>query len=346
MKISALAVTVPKNKLGNDELEEKFGVKQAKRIAMITGIKERHVANDSVKALELMLGAAHAAIERAGGNLDFDAILVVTQTAEYKFPSTACIIQDKLGIKKNTLAYDINLGCSGFTYGLVSANAFIESKLFQRVLLIAGDLTQSTASSEDSATYPLFGDAFSAAVLEASDVDHDITAMDYGTDGSGAGNLITYVGGSRYPDIESYRNQDGYSKYPEVKYPNYVYMNGTKIFEFSVGVVPAMLNHLLSKSSHELSDIDAFYFHQANEFIIKHLCNKLDIDSTKVPNSIEQYGNTSGASIPLTICSHLGDNNSEEKLLTALIGFGVGYSWAGILLHLKPSIVVPIVKVE
>lgn len=344
MKIVALSVAVPKNKLGQVELEEKFGVKQAKRLSVVTGIKERHVATNDVRALELILQAAEAAIAKAGDSREFNAIFLITQTSEYKFPATACIIQDKLGISKNTLAYDINLGCSGFTYGLVTANAFIESKLFKRILLIVGDLTNSTASKEDISTYTLFGDAYSAAIIEASDT-NEILAIDYGTDGSGAENLITYIGGSRYPNDNEYRKADGYNLNKNVKFPGYVYMDGAKVFEFSIDVVPEMLNNLLKRSGHELNDLDYFFFHQANTFMLKHFCTKLNIDLEKTPMVLEEYGNTSGASIPLTICSHFGNNNSDQKVLSALIGFGVGYSWAGVIIELNPSIVVDVIEV-
>ncbi|GMQ59560.1 ketoacyl-ACP synthase III [Vallitalea sediminicola] len=346
MKIEALAVAVPKNKLDNSELEIKFGVKQTKRLSAFTGIRERHVATKDIKALELITNAAEAAILKTGNNRQFDAIFVITQTAEYKFPSTACIIQNKLNINKNTLAYDINLGCSGFTYGLVTSKVFLESKRFKRILLVVGDLTQSTASSEDSSTYPLFGDAFSAAILVASNKkDDEIISVDYGTDGSGANNLITYIGGSRYPNEEEYQKANGYSIHKEVKYPQFVYMNGTEIFKFSTDIVPNMVENLLINGECQMKDVDYFFFHQASGFIIKHLCEKLGIDKHKAPCTIEKYGNTSGASIPLSICSYFGKENSNKKVMVALLGFGVGYSWSGIIMKIDPSVILPVIEV-
>ncbi len=345
MKISALATAVPKNCLGTTELEEKFGRKTAGRISLISGVRERRVVQGDIRALELMLSAATLAIEKAGGSKEIDAILVVTQTPEYKFPATACIIQDKLGIGTKALAFDINLGCSGYVYGLISAYSFIKSGQFRRILLIAGDLTQSTASPNDSSTYPLFGDAYSATIVERNEYQDDIITFDYGTDGSGKDDLITYIGGARYRDEEEYRRADGYTIYKDAKYPNYVYMNGGQIFEFCVRVVPEMLSNLLQNSSHTVNTIDYFFLHQANSFILKHLCTKLNLPEEKVPLSIEKFGNTSSASIPLTLCDKLGGDSSERKLLSALLGFGVGYSWAGMLLFVTPKVIAPIVEV-
>ncbi|URZ18160.1 ketoacyl-ACP synthase III [Clostridium felsineum] len=345
MKVDALVTVVPKNKLGQAELEKRFGIKQAKRVSMITGIKERHVVTGDMRALELILKAAETAINKAGGDRNFDAIFVITQTPEYKFPSTACIVQHRLGINKNVLAYDINLGCSGYVYGLITANAFIESKLFKRILLIVGDLTQSTACKEDSSSYPLFGDAYSATIISSHHKKNQIQAIDYGTNGYGAKNLITYVGGCRYRNEEEYKKHNSYNAENKVKFPSYVYMDGAEVFNFSIDVVPDMIKNLLSISNYKLEELDYFFFHQANAFIIKHLCQKLNIDIKKVPISLNKYGNTSGASIPITICDFIENNKVDKIIHSVLLGFGVGYSWAGVIIDLDPKVVLPVIEI-
>ncbi|MBY9080763.1 ketoacyl-ACP synthase III [Paenibacillus sp. HN-1] len=343
MKITALSVAVPRNCKDLSEIEELFGKKTARKISTITGISERRVSSD-IRPLELILSAAEAALEKAGGPHDVDAVLVVTQTPEYKFPATACLVQDHLNIPTQSLAFDINLGCSGYAYGLITAYSYITSGMFRKILLISGEMTSSTASPKDSSTYPLFGDAYSATILESSETD-DVVACDWGTDGSGKENLITYVGGSRYRTMDEYQEADGFALHQEALYPDYCYMNGAQVFEFCVKVVPQMLDNLFRKISLPRDAVDFYFFHQANSFILKHLGNKLGIAEDKVPMTLYKYGNTSSASIPLTISQTFGSDPSSDKVLSALLGFGVGYSWAGLLMYIQPEAVLPILEV-
>lgn len=324
VKIRSLVSVVPKRKLGIEDLVARFGGDNAEKITSTTGVKYRHISEDK-KTLDLALEAGKYALEKAGVHSnEIDGIILVTQTPEYRLPSTACILQHMLGIKKTSFALDIGLGCSGFPYGVITAASLIKSGTVSRMLLISGDLTSMNASPEDKSTYPLFADGFGAIILEGCEDDGDILGYDYGTDGSGWSNMVIHAGMAKYPKIEDYYKAGADKRYPEVKFPEYAYMDGGQIFTFCLREVPSMIDRSLAMASKSKEDIDLFLFHQANLFILKHIGKKMKIPETKIPICLDRYGNTGSSSIVLAACDHLGGKFNDKHITAAMIAFGVG----------------------
>ena len=347
VKIAGVAVTIPKEVSGMEDLVSRFGLDKSIKIQNATGVKNRHVVSDDMKTMELSLSSALHVLEMSQVSAsDCDGIVLVTQTPEYVLPATACVLQDRLGMPKSALAFDVNLGCSGYPYGIILANSLIESGLLKRVLLIVGDITSSTASPEDQSTYPLFADAFSSTIVEKTDDKSDLIGLSFGTDGSGWDSLINPIGAVRYRSRNDF-DQDPRTKtlFPEMKYPEYTYMDGNEIFVFCIKTIPKTLQDAIENSPITIDNVDLFIFHQANGFIINHVVKKMGLDAQKVPLSLENYGNTSSASIPLTACDYFSKEQSNDTLNIAMIGFGVGYSWATTILTLNPDKFFPIKEI-
>lgn len=346
IRIVGLAVAVPKNISGTDDLIAKFGEEATQKIEKATGVQTRHQVSGNMKTLELTLEAANEVLKSSGiSSSEIEGVVLITQTPEYKLPATACILQDKLGIPKKSIAFDVNLGCSGYPYGIILANSLLESGLIKRILLIIGDITSSTASPEDQSTYPLFADAFSATIIEKCNGRGDLLGISYGTDGSGWESLLNPIGAVRHKNLQEYNESNAKEKFPYIKYPEYTYMDGNEIFIFCLRTIPQMISDALKNSSLEMNDIDYFLFHQANGFIINHIVKKMKIDTAKVLISLAKYGNTSSASIPVTACSYFSEFKLSEPVNVAMIGFGVGYSWATAIMRLDPSVVYQIKEV-
>jgi 3-oxoacyl-[acyl-carrier-protein] synthase-3 len=346
IRIAGVAVSVPENVSGMDDLITKFGETTSLKIQKATGVKERHVVVGSMKTMELALCSAKHALDSSGiSPKDLDGIILVSQTPEYKLPATACILQDKLGIPKSSMAFDVNLGCSGYPYGLILANSLIESGLLKKVLMVIGDITSSTAAPDDQSTFPLFADAFSSTIVEKSEGKSDLLGISYGTDGSGKDFLINPIGAVRYRNLDEFTKSKASELFPAMKYPEYTYMDGNEIFVFCLKTIPKTIEEAISNSSVSLDNIDLFLFHQANGFIINHVVKKIGIDGYKVPLSLENYGNTSSASIPLTACDYVSRNSLKSPINIAMIGFGVGYSWATTILRMNPTVFFPIKEI-
>ena len=339
IKILSMTTVVPQSQYGMEDLVERFNEENARKIVNATGVLFRHSSKEK-KTLDLAFEAGKIALARAGVKPeDVDGIILVTQTPEYRLPSTSCILQDRLGLPKASLAFDISLGCSGFPYGLITANSLLSSGTVSRLLLISGDVTSMNASPEDKSTYPLFSDGFAAVLLERCREDGDLLGYSFGTDGSGWKNMVIHVGMARHPKLEDYYQSGGRESYPEVRYPDYAYMDGGQIFTFCLREVPSMIRRALESSCVALENVDFFFFHQANVMIIRHLAKKMKIPEEKAPISIDRYGNTSSSSPVLTACDHLGDKGIVRPLTVVMAAFGVGYSWASVVLKLDPSVI-------
>ncbi len=339
IKIVSLVSVVPTRKLGMDDLAARFGKETAQRLVSTTGIHYRHVSDDK-KTLDLAFEAGKYSLDKAGaGPSTVDGIIVITQTPEYRLPPTSCMLQDKLGLKKNTFALDIGLGCSGFPYGIITAASLIKSGTVSRILLISGDVTSMNASPEDQSTYPLFADGFGAALLESSEEEDDLLGYSYGTDGSGWKHLIIHAGMARHPTVEHFYTSGEDKLHTAVKYPGYAYMDGGQVFTFCLREVPAMIDKALANAKLAKEDMDLFLFHQANLYMIRYLGQKMKIPESRLPICLDRYGNTSSSSVVLAACDHLGGKKYEEPLKAAVVAFGVGYSWAAAIVKLAPGIV-------
>ncbi len=326
-KIASMACVVP------DESSEVQRVKQSEQLQKVTGVKSRRKAADEVCTSDLCVAAARLAIKSAGlSNNEIKTVIFVSQTPDYVLPATSCVIQHRLGLPRNCAAFDINQGCSGYVYGLWVAASIISTG-GGPVLLLVGDTISKITTGSDAATESLFGDAGSATVL-VPDADADPWNFCLGTDGSGFENIIVRSASFR-------GQQTGQQGFQPI-----LSMNGADVFSFTLQAVPQLFTDVHEQSKLAVKDIDAVVMHQANAFMINHLQKKLGLNSAFVPQSIDKYGNTSSASIPLTICSELKDQLANQFLSVILLGFGVGLSWAGVNLKIGPFKELPIYSIS
>jgi len=327
-RIIDIAVFLPEKILSNQDLEKVFPSWTAQKIFDKTGIKERRIAADSETAGDMGIKAAENLFNQ--GNVDkddIDFLIFCTQAPDYILPTTACIIQSQLNLQKTCGAIDINLGCSGYVYGLSIANGLIESGAASNVLLITSDTYSKYINPEDKSVRTLFGDAATATVVGTSIADECIGPFVFGTDGEGAENLIVPAGMFRLPkssetgvEIEDLsgnrRAQDN------------LYMNGPEIMLFSLREVPKALNALFDKAKTSSKDYDYFVLHQANTFMLEALRKKLKLPSDKIPIFLEKTGNTVSSTIAIVLDNLFKEKKISESTKITLCGFGVGYSWS------------------
>jgi 3-oxoacyl-[acyl-carrier-protein] synthase-3 len=259
-----------------------------------------------------------------------EALIFITQTPDYAVPATACVLQHRLGLSEDCLAFDVNLGCSAYVYGVWLASTLIATQDISRVLLLVGDTSNFGINQHDSATAMIFGDGGTATAFEKSEG----KSMKYflKTKGSGFKNIMVPAGHAR---SRCKANLEG-SEFE-------LSMNGSEIFSFTITDIPRTIKSFTAQHTIEMNNVDLFVFHQANLFIIKHLAKKLGIPMEKVPVSIDRYGNTSGESIPLTLVDALGGKEASGPVKLLLCGFGVGLSWGGIYLEIDRSVCLPMI---
>jgi len=327
VKIAGISSTVPELVIDNYSLKELYGDGLDKVISNI-GVVRRHVTQANQSTADLCLESAFRLLKELEWSPDsIDALIFVTQTPSVKLPSTACLLQNLLGLRTNVIAFDINLGCSGYVYGLHTAGALINSGL-KRVLLLVGDTISKIIRPGDRSTELLFGDAGSSTALEYSDG----ARWDFvlGTDGKGFESIIA-------SNIDAQK----IAEFQELNSAAWLSMNGGEVFNFTLRRVPEIVSSTHEISGFTYDDIDYFIYHQANLYMLKHLAKKSNIDNHKMLTSIEDYGNTSSASIPITICHKLVNQPSSPKL-SMLVGFGVGLSWGGVVCDLSQTKILPI----
>ena len=296
-----------------------------------TGIRERRVASSNTTCSDLCYSAAKDILGKIVDPEEIDILIFVSQSPDYFLPATAIILQDKLNLKKECIAFDVNLGCSGYVYGLSIIGNLLQSGQLKKALLLVGDKSSISASYTDKSAYPLFGDAGTATLLE-----HDLNAKPWHfnlqSDGSGKDAIIIEHGHSRNPyngssDIEI-EIEPGITRTKK-----HLALNGLDIFNFALREVASNINALLEKNNFTKNQIDFYILHQANKLINESVRKKLKIEIEKTPYSIDVFGNTSSASIPLTLCYKLKNELKSNYLTLLLSGFGVGYSWGSVILE-------------
>lgn len=341
--IRAISAAVPKQTFYTldytyiTEQERKMFIKNV-------GIEERRVAPFHITSADLCYHSTLQLLEKLNWNKNsIDALIFVTQSPDYFIPASSIILQNKLGFNKNIIAFDINLGCSGYVYGLYVLGSLLQSGQLKRAILLAGDKSSLSVCYKDKSTYPLFGDAGSATALEF-DVHTNPIYFNLQTDGSGEDAIKIPHGGSRYhiqPDtFEEVEIEPGI-----IRSKRHLQLLGADIFNFTLREVSPNINQLIEFSGITKDTIDYFIFHQANYFMNESLRKKMKIDASKVPYSIHKYGNTSSASIPLTIVTQLSKALNTPKTLL-LSGFGVGFSWASCVFHSDKILVNELIEVE
>jgi 3-oxoacyl-[acyl-carrier-protein] synthase III len=332
-RIVDLAAHLPQQVLSNEELAALYPEWSADKILAKTGIRSRRVAAPGETAGDLACAAAEALFARGRVRReDVDFILLCTQAPDYLLPTTACVLQQRLGIARSAGALDFNLGCSGFVYGLSLAKGLVESGAARCVLLLTADTYSKYIHPQDRSVRTLFGDGAAATVVGAHDGAEAIGPFVFGTDGAGARDLIVEAGGARRPrgpdTALAHEDANG-----NVRSPENLYMNGAEVFSFTLREVPAAIDALLDKARLRREDVDHFVLHQANRFMLDALRKKIGIAPEKLPIHIEDVGNTVSSTIPLALVRmrDAGQLGAGTRLM--LVGFGVGYSWAATIIH-------------
>lgn len=331
VSIRGIAACVPHHIEDNKCLALLGSREEADRFIENTGIEYRHtVKSSNLCASDLCYQAAEQLLDKLNWSRDeVDCLIFVSQTPDYILPATACILQHSLGLSIDCFAMDISLGCSGWVYGLSTISSLMASGMMKKGLLLSGDTTTVTKSPRDKSTYPLFGDAGTATALEYGEGSGSMM-FHLGTDGKGFDSIMIPDGGFR--NFYSEHSLQTEEVEPGI-YRNRLQsiLNGPAVFTFGITKAPRSVNTLLDHFQLSKDDIDYFVFHQANLMLNEKIRSKLKIEPSKVPYSLRQYGNTSSASIPLTIVAELASvlNKGNHRILAS--AFGVGLSWASVV---------------
>lgn len=308
------------------------------------GIEERRAAPAPITAADLCYHSTLQILSALSWPKEsIDALIFITQSPDYFIPASSIILQHRLGLSKNTIAFDINLGCSGYVYGLYVLGSLLQAGQIKRAILLAGDKSTLSVCYKDKSTYPLFGDAGSATALEYNP-NAEPLYFNLQSDGSGEDAIKIPHGGSRFhiqPDtFDEIEIEPGI-----IRSKRHLQLRGTDIFNFALREVSPNVDKLLEYSNTAKESIDYFIFHQANWFMNESVRKKLKIPKEKVPYSIHQFGNTSSASIPLTIVTKLKDAFHTPKTIL-LSGFGVGFSWASAIIKTNTMLINPLLEIE
>lgn len=325
-----IAYYLPEQLLTNRDLTLLFPDWSEEKIYQKTGIRQRHIAGRNETALDLGEKAALILFDQYGIKAtDIDFILFCTQSPDYKLPTSACILQARLGVPMSAGALDFNLGCSGFVYGLSLAKGLIMSQAASKVLLVTAETYSKYLAPNDRSVRTIFGDG-AAAVF----IDHETASMigdfSFGTDGRGFDKLIFKYGGARYPllqpDVET--PEEGKSDGEEKK----LYMDGVEIFNFTLDIVPGTIEDVLEKNKLTLSEIDMFVFHQANAYMLKNIRNFNSLPREKFLIDLEDTGNTVSSTIPIALMRAFEKEKIKTGMKIMVMGFGVGLSWGATIL--------------
>lgn len=327
-KISRIEYFLPVRVLDNTDIEKRFPDFTAEKVSEKIGIDKRHVVSENETALDIAYMAAEKLFEKYDRAV-IDFIILCTQSPDYFLPTSACILQDKLKLKTSTGAFDFNLGCSGYIYGLAIAKGLIHSGIATNILLITSETYSKYINPSDKGNITIFGDAAAATIIEQS-TQPNILEFVLGTDGKGFNNLIVPNGGLRNKyDTEAQIIVD---ESGNLRTDNNLFMNGPEIFNFTIQNIPNLIQQLLKKTSTQFEEVDFYIFHQANKYMLDYLRKKIKIPEEKFYNNMRNTGNTVSSTIPIALkdCIDQGLVKTGDKVLLA--GFGVGYSWGATLI--------------
>ncbi|OFA09219.1 ketoacyl-ACP synthase III [Duganella phyllosphaerae] len=324
LALRGLVCALPRTEITNDAFVERFGAEGVADVAKMIGVQARRRAGDGQTTADLCQAAAETLLADLGWERDsVDALVFISQTPDYVLPATALALHGRLGLDRGCVAFDVNLGCSAYPYGLWLAAKMLDGQAICRVLLLVGDTISKTVDENDRATALLFGDAGTATALEF-DPQAAPAHFILGSDGAGERHLMMAASAAK-----PYAGDDARLA---ARDPGKLYMDGGEIFNFTLRSIPPLVADLMQLSHRDTSQVDAFLFHQANSFMLKHLIKKTKLAVNRAPINMDRYGNTSSASIPLLIGASLGA--AAQGQTVAMFGFGVGYSWAAALLCL------------
>ena len=326
-KITKIESFFPEKILTNEVLSERFPEWTPDMIEEKLGIVKRHIVDDDETALDLAENVGKKILENYDkGSIDF--LIMCTQSPDYYLPTSACILQEKLGLPTNVGAFDFNLGCSGYIYGLGIAKGLIESNISEKTLLITSETYTKSINPLDKSNLTIFGDAATATIVERSGNDHIMNFV-FGTDGTGAANLIIPNGGlrNRYNKDAILINEKG-----SARTANDLYMNGPEIFNFTIQRIPDLVYKTLEKNQLQIDDVDYFIFHQANKYMLEYLKKKMKIPEDKFFMDMKDTGNTVSSTIPIALQKR--NNQLKQGDIVLLAGFGVGYSWGATIIRI------------
>lgn len=341
--IKGLSAAVPKNKIINYEYTQYFPAEDVKQVVDKIGVYERRFAEPGVCSSDLCYAAAEKLLSDLSVNKDeIDLLVFVSQTPDYRMPATSVILQHRLGLGKQTIAFDLNLGCSGFIYGLSVVYSMMENSGLRKALLLDGETRSRVYSPKDRKTAFIFGDAGVAALIERDDAFGE-SFFSLNSDGSKEDLIKMNAGGYRNPSSPETLKEKVVDEYGNIRSEEHGYMNGSDVFNFVIKEIPSDIKNTLSYAGVDKSEIDYFVFHQANNFINSYLAKKLKIDEEKIPSTIHKYGNTSSVSIPLTVASELATTYAGKKIMMS--GFGVGMTWASAVLNTADCFISDLVEI-
>jgi 3-oxoacyl-[acyl-carrier-protein] synthase III len=329
-KIRAIDIYLPENILTNEMLVQEYNEWTPDKIENKTGIKERHISGAGETALDLALKVCTNALTKYDKN-KIDFLILCTQSPDYFLPTSACILQNKLNLKTTIGAFDFNLGCSGYIYGLALAKGLISSSIAHNVLLVTSETYSKYIHPLDKTNRTIFADGATATIIEQSDTE-GILDFVLGTDGSGANNLIVRNGALRNkinPSPIDLTDEQG-----NIRNENNLFMDGTAIFNFTIEAVPKLFNEVLQKNNLTINNIDYVIFHQANKFMIEYLRKLVKIPKDKFYSNILHTGNTVSSTIPIALKDCLDNTTIKYGDKVLILGFGVGYSWGGTIIQL------------
>lgn len=342
ISIKAISACVPKNAESNYDYDWISNEERA-LLVKTTGIEKRRVANENICTSDMCFQAAQQLITDL--NIDkneIDVLLFVSQTLDYFLPATGIILQDRLGLSKSTMAFDIVLGCSGYVYGLSVISSLISTGKFKKGLLLVGDKSTFSLSKKDKSTYPLFGDAGTATLIE---YDENAAQVYFNLQSDGAGYKAIYIpeGGTRARWNENTDKPIEIEK-GIIRSKANLWLDGLEVFNFSLREAAPNINDLLNYTNTTIHDYNYFIFHQANKLMNESIRKKLKLPPEKVPYSLHHFGNTSSASIPLTMVTQLNNKNiSNNNFIFS--AFGVGLSWASCALKNTNIKLLPLLEI-
>ena len=345
LKIIGISTAVPKNKeIISEKYNDLFGADAVAQFSKTTGVYERRVALENQTSSDLAFVAAERILDHKRVNRgDIGICIYVTQTPDYRIPATACVLHKRIGLSKDCIAFDVNLGCSGYVYGLQIISSLLQTTNCKYGLLLVGDTSNKGIAPKDKSSVMLFGDSGSATLIEKTDVEELPITTAYRTDGDGFKAIIIPAGAYRNRNASHERVMwgDGNER------SDYeLYMSGVDVFSFTINEVPALINEVAENSQLDMASFDCFAFHQANCYILKQLIKRAKLPKEKMHISMDRYGNTSVTSIPLTLCDRYGNENSSDTKKIFSCGFGIGLSWGVSAFSVNQNDILPIIETD
>lgn len=325
--VTAMAAAVPQTVIKNREYTEIWSAEDASAIVEKTGIEERRFADKDTCSSDLCFAAAQKLILDNDINRDeIDLLVFISQTPDYRMPATSITLQHRLGLPNTCIAFDINLGCSAFIYGLTIVFSLMQSRQLRKALILDGETRSKVYSPKDRRSAFLFGDGGVAALVEC-DEKFGESYFSLNSDGSRADLIMVKGGGYRHMSSEETLKERVVDEFGNIRSDEQGYMRGGDVFNFVIREIPKNIKRTLEYAGLTTADLDYICFHQANNFINSYIAKKMKLDAEKIPSTIAKYGNTSSVSVPLTIISELkGKLEGKKQLL--LSAFGVGMTWA------------------